>query len=146
MYAISDTDPIILRGECRFVCAIGEDGKLLLRMHVQDADEMLAAATAPIEDAPGMGGVAKMFREKHVRNMTVDYGDVFDGLEFLEDVKSGCIMDYDGFMGPVIVDGYASNLGVFVPGVFDQGRFPVDAKMFAQLCNEYRIQVVWHGR
>ena len=146
MHELTKDNPIILKGECQFVAALDDNGNTILSLFAMESDEILAASVQPIESDPAMSGVVKMFEEKHRQNMTVDCGDVFDGKEFLSDVRSGGIMDYDGFAGPFIVDGYSSNLGLFYPDGFVQGRFVVTEDMFEKICAEHDVKVVWHNR
>lgn len=74
-----------------------------------------------------------------------DFGDLFDGLEFLNDVRSGRIMEYDGALGCVIVDGMKSNIGLSTDG-FTAGFFLLEEAAFEKLCHERKVEVVWYGR
>lgn len=146
MYSIDPKDPIKLKGECMFALSLDSDGNYKIAKYAYDEQDMLSATLEPIQNTPDMSGIVEIFKQKHEENIIVDYGDVFDGKEFLNEVLAGGIMDYDGFIGPIIVDGYSSNLGLFTTDGFNQGRFAVDAKVFEELCKEHDIQVVWHNR
>ena len=78
------------------------------------------------------------FSEKHVY-------DLFDGEYFLKMVEEGCIIDYDGSLANIFVDGYNSNLGLFC-GDFSQGGFLVDAETFREICKEYDVKVNWANK
>lgn len=146
MHEIDEKNPIISKGECECVLSADADGNPALRMFACDSEDILAASIEPIKDTEGMEGVVGMFVENHKRNYTMDYGDVFDGMEFLDAVRDGTIMGYDGFLGVILVDGYTSNLGLVVGDGFRQGRFLVDEEIFAKICEEHDVQVIWHGR
>ena len=75
-----------------------------------------------------------------------DIYDLIDGLEFLEDVKSKSIMDYDGEISEVFVDGYKSNLGLFYGNSFSQGNFLVNDKLWEEICKEHKVQVNWANK
>lgn len=70
------------------------------------------------------------------------YGDLMSGKEFYECVDSCCIMDDDGVIGYVFVDGYESNLGLSHSGL-TQGNFLVVGDTWLELCDEYNIVVEW---
>lgn len=42
----------------------------------------------------------------------IDEKDLIDGKEFLEDVRNKCIIDYDGSLEHIFVNGFESNLGL----------------------------------
>ena len=71
--------------------------------------------------------------------------DLFDGKEFLEDVRNKCIIDYDGSLEHIFVNGFESNLGL-ASNDFCQGKFLVMEDVFEELCEEYNIKVDWAGR
>lgn len=72
-------------------------------------------------------------------------GDLMTGIEFYEAVDSGCIVDYDGMLGEVFVDGYISNLGLCHKGLC-QGEFLVDGNSWKVLCDEHNIEVIWSNK
>lgn len=69
-------------------------------------------------------------------------GDVMSGREFYELVDTGCIIDYDGILADVYVNGYKSNLGLFHNGLH-QGAFMADGETWLELCDEFDIEVEW---
>lgn len=69
-------------------------------------------------------------------------GEFMDGDSFLDIVKCGGIIDYDGCLGKVYVCGYESNLGLSCNGLH-QGDFQVDDDTWERLCEEYHIMVEW---
>lgn len=71
--------------------------------------------------------------------------DLFDGKEFLEDVRNKCIIDYDGSLEHIFVNGFESNLGL-ASNDFCQGKFLVMEDVFEELCEEYNIKVDWAGK
>lgn len=72
----------------------------------------------------------------------IDEKDLIDGKEFLEDVQSKCIIDYDGSLEHIFVNGFESNLGLASTD-FCQGKFLVMEDVFEELCEEYDIKVDW---
>lgn len=69
-------------------------------------------------------------------------GDMMSGKEFYECVDDGCIIDYDGCLGNVFVNGLKSNLGLFHKGM-SQGDFAVDGKTWLEICEEFNVEVEW---
>lgn len=69
-------------------------------------------------------------------------GDIMSGKEFYECVDRGGIIDYDGMLGEVFVDGYKSNLGLCHRGLC-QGGLIVDGDIWLDLCDEFNIEVEW---
>lgn len=78
-------------------------------------------------------------------NCDIEKEDLFDGKEFLEDVRNKCIIDYDGSLEHIFVNGLESNLGL-ASADFCQGNFLVMEDVFEELCEEYDIKVDWAGR
>lgn len=70
---------------------------------------------------------------------------LFDGKEFLDDVKSGCIMDYDGSIAQVFVDGYTANLGLATDNL-TSGGFLVDEEVWLEICDNYKVEVNWANK
>lgn len=68
-----------------------------------------------------------------------------DGLDFLQAVRRGSFIDYDGTLCDIYVDGYKSNLGLEEEGIH-QGDFKVTGKAFEELCNSHDIWVNWANR
>ena len=69
-------------------------------------------------------------------------GDMMSGVEFYEDVDCGGIIDYDGILGDVFVNGYKSNLGLCHRGLC-QGYFIVDGDTWLDICDEFDVEVEW---
>jgi hypothetical protein len=70
---------------------------------------------------------------------------LINGEEFIRDIESGCITDYDGEIAEVFVDGYISNLGLHHNG-FTSGNFLVDKETFLDICNTYKVEVNWANK
>lgn len=69
-------------------------------------------------------------------------GDLMTGKEFYEEVDCGGIIDYDGILGNVFVDGFESNLGLSHYGLSQSG-FMVDGNTWLRLRDEFDIMVEW---
>ena len=69
--------------------------------------------------------------------------DLMSGKRFLEYVNSGCITNYDGHIANVFVDGYISNLGIYVENGFNDGDFLVNEELWLQICDNYKVEVNW---
>lgn len=69
-------------------------------------------------------------------------GDLMTGKEFYECVDCGGIIDYDGSLGEVLIDGYRSNLGLCHRGIC-QGGFIVDGPTWLEMCEKFNIEVEW---
>lgn len=69
-----------------------------------------------------------------------------EGKQFLNDVRNGCLTDYDGCIEHVFVDGYVSNLGLVLAGLRGSERFLVDADVWLELCDEHQILVDWSNK
>ena len=89
----------------------------------------------------------KFFIEDYPAEMKEMYaqfvcGDMMSGKDFYEVVDGGGIIDYDGMLGNVYVNGYQSNLGLFHGGLC-QGRFIVDGPTWLDICDEFDVEVEW---
>ena len=82
-----------------------------------------------------------LYEDKFNRNIY----DLFDGKEFLQMVEDGCIIDYDGHIADVFVDGYKSNLGLATDNL-SQGELLVNAMVWKELCENFNIEVNWANR
>lgn len=69
-------------------------------------------------------------------------GDLFTGDDFLACARCGGIMDYDGCLGNVYINGYETNLGLSCNGLH-QGYFQVDESTWEDICDEYDVMVEW---
>lgn len=82
-----------------------------------------------------------LYKDKFDRNIY----DLFDGKEFLQMVEDGCLIDYDGHIADVFVDGYKSNLGLATDNL-SQGELLVNATVWKELCENFNIEVNWVNR
>ena len=78
-------------------------------------------------------------------NFTYSIYDLIPGKEFLQYVKDGLFMDYDGSIAQVFVDGYTSNLGLKCHGI-NQGKCMLDDKNWERLCRNHEVWVNWAGK
>lgn len=69
-------------------------------------------------------------------------GDMMSGKDFYECVDGGGIIDYDGSLRDVYVNGYKSNLGLCHRGLC-QGHFIVDGPTWLNICDEADVEVEW---
>ena len=65
--------------------------------------------------------------------------------EFGEMVDTGYIIDYDGTLADVFVDGFVSNLGLFHNG-FKQGKFLVTYDIWKKICDKHDVIVNWANK
>jgi hypothetical protein len=89
----------------------------------------------------------KFFTEDYPEHVKEMYerricGDMMSGKDFYEEVDCGGIIDYDGILGEVYVNGYKSNLGLFHRGLC-QGYFIVDGPTWLDICDEFDVEVEW---
>ena len=92
-------------------------------------------------------GDIKYFKKDYQKDMldmyeTPIYGDIMSGKEFYEHVDEKYIMDYDGSMSKVFIDGYKINLGLHHKGL-SQGYFVVDGPTWLDICDEFDVEVEW---
>lgn len=71
--------------------------------------------------------------------------DLIEGKAFLEDVRAGLFIDYDGVISDVFIDGYVSNLGLFCNGIC-QGCFMLSENDWEEMCNKHKIEVNWANK
>lgn len=72
--------------------------------------------------------------------------DLFSGEEFLKMVQDHSIINYDGTVADVFVDGYKSNLGLYTDNGFECGGFQVDDELWLQICDNYKVEVNWANK
>jgi hypothetical protein len=94
-----------------------------------------------------VGGDIRYFKQDYPKDMLDFYevricGDLMSGKEFYDNVDDTSLIDYDGSMSDVFVDGYRSNLGLFHKGL-SQGRFLVDGPTWLDICEEFDVEVEW---
>ena len=82
-----------------------------------------------------------LYRDKFDRNIY----DLFEGKEFLQMVEDGCLIDYDGHIADIFVDGYRSNLGLATDNL-TQGELLVNAEIWKELCEQFEIEVNWANK
>lgn len=89
----------------------------------------------------------KFFTEDYPEEMKdmfyqVVCGDMMSGNEFYDHVNGGGIIDYDGCIGNIYVNGYKSNLGLCHRGLC-QGNFIVDGPTWLYICEQFNVEVEW---
>ena len=84
-------------------------------------------------------------RPEIVKAFTYQVYDLMPGKGFLDAVRSSCIIDDDGILSDIFVDGFDTNLGLSEAGL-SQGQFLVSGKVFEQLCNEHEVLVNWANK
>lgn len=85
--------------------------------------------------------VGTMYEQQFIK----DIYDLFDGEEFLKDVKAGCITDNDGHVVDVFVDGYVCNLGLATDNL-TFGGFLVSEKVWLDICRSCKVEVNWANK
>lgn len=87
----------------------------------------------------------EVMEEMFLKSHKYDCSDLYKGKEFLECVRDGCFIDYDGSISHIFVDGYETNLGLFECGIC-QGQFIVDGPTFEKICKEHEVLVDWANK
>ena len=77
--------------------------------------------------------------------LTVQEYSLMSGSRFLSLVDNTCIMDDDGLISEVIVDGFISNLGLSHKD-FSQGEFLVTYDVWKNICNNHDVVVNWANK
>lgn len=78
-----------------------------------------------------------------------EWYDKISGLEFSQAIEDELIINYDGTMSDIIIDGkYKTNLGVYTENTsFMQGAFLVDLETFRELCEVFdSVEVNWANK
>lgn len=83
-------------------------------------------------------------KQPHMINSFINY-DLIKGLEFLESVRDGGFINYDGSIADIIVDGYVSELGLNCEGIC-QGYFLVTGDLFEGICKNHEVYVNWANK
>lgn len=112
------------------------DDDFNLAYQTDTVDDMLSQYSERLRDA---------MRPEIVKAFTYQVYDLMSGKKFLDAVRSKCIMDYDGTLSDIFVDGFDTNLGLSEAGL-SQGQFLVSGKVFEQLCNEHEVLVNWANK
>jgi hypothetical protein len=71
--------------------------------------------------------------------------DFIDGKDFLESVRSGNFINYDGSISEIIVDGYVTNLGLCEEGL-SSGEFLITGDILEEICNKNKVIVNWANK
>ena len=77
--------------------------------------------------------------------LTVQEYSLMSGSRFLSLVDNTCIMDDDGMISEVIVDGFVSNLGLSHKD-FSQGEFLVTYDVWKYICSNHDVVVNWANK
>lgn len=77
--------------------------------------------------------------------LTIQEYSLMSGSEFLSSVDSTCIIDDDGLLSEVLVDGFISNLGLSHKG-FSQGEFLVTYDVWKYICSNHDVVVNWANK
>ena len=113
-------------------------GYITFRLGKEDTEYSIDTA----EDlAKNSGYPIEMYRERLERLIY----DLMSGKEFFEDVAGGGIIDYDGRIADVFVDGYVSNLGLSHRGL-NQGNFLLNGDAWLEYCDKFDIKVNWANK
>ena len=71
--------------------------------------------------------------------------NLISGPDFLHEIRNHLIIDNDGSIADVFVDGFRSNLGICETG-FQQGEFLVTGTAFETLCKNHEITINWANK
>lgn len=118
---------------------LGENG---IEYQIYDRDWYLKQESRYFSDPTACEVIVN---QKFRWNFTKGIYDLFDGKNFLENVLDGCIMDYDGSISDIFVDGYVSNLGLATDNL-TQGKFLVSAEVWSDICDEFKVEVNWANK
>lgn len=89
--------------------------------------------------------VLEFIKEELDEELSFDIYDLMSGSEFVNAIEHGSIIDYDGSLSDIFVDGYKTNLGI-ADDNFMQGEFLMSTRAFSELCNEHDIKVNWANK
>lgn len=125
-----------------------DEGEYSLKYRVYDLVHMLDERMkwlSSIPNLPDYNDALEDLKEEIQLDNTYEIYHLMDGMEFLNAVLDGSIMDYDGTLSDIFVDGYKSNLGLAAEGL-EQGEFLVDENLFKQICEQYKVEVNWANK
>lgn len=71
--------------------------------------------------------------------------DLINGINFLDDVRSGNFINYDGSISEIYIDDYRTNLGLIEEGIVE-GDFMVNGNFFEELCKNHKVEVNWANK
>lgn len=131
------TDKYKAKGSILF--RLGPDG---IETQVYDRDYYLRREQCYISD-PNM--CEEMVDQLYRWDFEKTIYHLFDGKEFLQNVQEGYLIDYDGSISTVFVNGYVSNLGLATDNL-TQGKFLVSAEVWEDICNEFKVEVNWANK
>ena len=77
--------------------------------------------------------------------LTIEEYSLMSGSAFLSLVDSTCIIDDDGLLSEVLVDGFISNLGLSHKH-FSQGDFLVTYDVWKDICSNHDVVVNWANK
>ena len=77
--------------------------------------------------------------------LTIEEYSLMSGSAFLSLVDSTCIIDDDGLLSEVLVDGFISNLGLSHKH-FSQGDFLVTYDVGKDICSNHDVVVNWANK
>lgn len=76
--------------------------------------------------------------------------DLMNGEDFINNVQSGGFIDYDGGIGEILLDGYETNIGMDIAGIYQHGELlngdkplMLDEYGWEKLLKEYDVKVNW---
>lgn len=136
---IPDDATIICKG---FINAtIGSDSFNLISLSIES---LIEDACQYYEKNTNMYNGMKEIQEDRV---IINPYDLMTGESFLDEIRSGCIIDEDGSLANIIVDGYISDIGLVSKNRhFMQGDFLCEEDMFKELCDEHTVLVNWANK
>lgn len=103
---------------------------------------VLCTLALDIKNIAQMNGVS----EENVQDYyTFNVGELYEGKEFLRMISEKGIINSDGELIRIFLDGYLTNLGI-ASNDFYQGNFLVMEDVFEELCEEHDILVEWANK
>lgn len=129
-------------------CLYLDEEEYVLKYRLYKLEDMLNERMkwlSSIPNLPDYDEALEHLKEEVQLDNTYEIYDLIDGMEFLNSVLDGSIMDYDGTLSEIFVDGYKSNLGLAVKGL-EQGEFLVDENLFKQICEQYKVEINWANK
>jgi hypothetical protein len=121
-------------------CLTADETSCGYSSYAESIEDMIAERTKYNRDPEYIDMVTNDVKE----SLTNDTCDIISGLQFLEAVLSGSIMNYDGWISKIYVDRHESNLGLLIANKgFIDGKFLVDEYTFREICAEHTVEVDW---
>lgn len=72
----------------------------------------------------------------------IDTTHLMNGSDFAHDVDAGCLIDYDGYVKNVFINGFKTNIRLSHNGI-STDRFGVNKYIWNNLCRDNEIYVDW---